>query len=871
MDQNNVQQTDESIHHHDEHGKTKDDQSNVHIKMNTLSPPSTSSKSQMTSVSLTDINSYMNRRFSQTLPQSFDASTYSINFPDAVIENDGDEVTLMYSKHEKIPMKDFSAEIRASMDVENFLNQAILMLDHYGCSLHDIIETMLTRLLTNEDGSHNEGLIEEAKEHIFTHDKVAVIAKTMQGTSTSYGGGFDYDQSWLVVLCSLPSVTKRHVAIARLKMPANFGRTSQEIKFIVLVIASTKEKGTKNALETGRTFATIFADMDFRLRLLDAHTEEEFKRLVWEHTKELAEEQRQLVRKRSIAGISPFEEENDGSDMCFFARGLRCDIMRRLPHYFSDFKDGIIGHRTISKLISTTMFLYFACLLPSIAFGMLNDHNTGGKIGVTQVIYSQTISGLLFGFCGGQPLIILLTTAPLALYTKIIFAISTDYGIDFLAMFTCTGLWNCFFLMIYALFDVSKLMKWSTRSTEEIFAIFISIAFSVDAIRDIYENFAKNYDSPVCDEVIPTVLSNMTNGTDDLTTEGVTTVMTVLNQTLETVNATLNGSLVTDGVTQCLRENSLLYLLLTLGTLWIGISLYNFTKTPFLNASKRELLADYSLPVAVLLMSFIASFVFQDIKLTPFNISTATFTFKLADMSSLTWGSVFACMGLGFPLSLLFFMDQNISSAMINNPSNKLKKGSAYHWDLFVVAILNAFLSLFGLPWVHAALPHSPLHVRALADLEDRVDQGHVYQIVVRVRETRLTAIFSHILIGLSLLMIPYPLVYIPRAVLDGLFLYVAYTALSNNELFERIMLLVTEQNAYPPNHYIRRVPQRKVHMFTLAQILQLGLLCAFGFAPIAYMKMVFPVLIMLLIPCRHKLIPRVIEKKFLKALDGSH
>jgi hypothetical protein len=42
--------------------------------------------------------------------------------------------------------------------------------------------------------------------------------------------------------------------------------------------------------------------------------------------------------------------------------------------------------------------------------------------------------------------------------------------------------------------------------------------------------------------------------------------------------------------------------------------------------------------------------------------------------------------------------------------------------------------------------------------------------------------------------MIPYPLVYIPRAVLDGLFLYVAYTALSNNQLFERIMLLFTEQ-----------------------------------------------------------------------------
>jgi sodium borate transporter 11 len=48
--------------------------------------------------------------------------------------------------------------------------------------------------------------------------------------------------------------------------------------------------------------------------------------------------------------------------------------------------------------------------------------------------------------------------------------------------------------------------------------------------------------------------------------------------------------------------------------------------------------------------------------------------------------------------------------------------------DLFVVAILNAALSVFGLPWMHATLPHSPLHVRGLADVEERVDQGLVYE-----------------------------------------------------------------------------------------------------------------------------------------------
>lgn len=59
--------------------------------------------------------------------------------------------------------------------------------------------------------------------------------------------------------------------------------------------------------------------------------------------------------------------------------------------------------------------------------------------------------------------------------------------------------------------------------------------------------------------------------------------------------------------------------------------------------------------------------------------------------------------------------------------SFRMKKGTAYHWDLLVIGFINAILSLFAFPWVHAALPHSPLHVRALADVEERVDQGHIY------------------------------------------------------------------------------------------------------------------------------------------------
>ena len=94
---------------------------------------------------------------------------------------------------------------------------------------------------------------------------------------------------------------------------------------------------------------------------------------------------------------------------------------------------------------------------------------------------------------------------------------------------------------------------------------------------------------------------------------------------------------------------------------------------------------------------------------------------------------------------------------------------------------------MFGFPFLHAVLPHSPLHVKCLADTEERVENGYVRDIVVRVRETRLTNLFSNILIGISMLFLGYVLEYIPTAVLDGLFLYLALTALYGNQVRERI------------------------------------------------------------------------------------
>ena len=127
---------------------------------------------------------------------------------------------------------------------------------------------------------------------------------------------------------------------------------------------------------------------------------------------------------------------------------------------------------------------------------------------------------------------------------------------------------------------------------------------------------------------------------------------------------------------------------------------------------------------------------------------------------------------------------------------------------------------MFGFPFLHAVLPHSPLHVKCLADTEERVENGYVRDIVVRVRETRLTNLFSNILIGISMLFLGYVLEYIPTAVLDGLFLYLALTALYGNQVREGLQSHKNSFCRIPFRINLPNIPKKFHFMMPIVAIL---------------------------------------------------
>ncbi|XP_076968651.1 solute carrier family 4 member 11 isoform X4 [Tamandua tetradactyla] len=768
--------------------------------------------------------------------------------PSHMVENEvSNGQVLLHTSRKYMKLKNFEEEIRAHRDLDDFLSRASIILNETATSLDDVLRAMLQRFALDPDNTEPGCNLDLLMSLLFTdagaplQSKVHLLSDTIQGVTATVTG-VQYQQSWLCIICTVKDLQRRHVCISRLVRPQNWGESSCEVRFVILVLAPPKMKSTKTAMEVGRTFATMFSDITFRQKLLETRTEEEFMEAL------VQQRHRLTMVSQCPLKVSSTKEFSLGSitsnkplqpkDFLPVGKGIQDDIARRFPVYPLDFTDGIIGkNKAVGKYITTTMFLYFACLLPTIAFGSLNDENTQGAIDVQKTVAGQSIGGLLYALFAGQPLVVLLTTAPLALYIQVIQSICDDYQLDFNAFYAWTGLWNCFFLALYALFNLSLVMKLFKRSTEEIIALFISITFVLDAVKGMGKIFSKFYhgshseDSMIKDPSRVSLLSLNTSLHAALNTSAGTNP---LGLTLADSHSAMHAG----------RETALLSLLVMLGTLWLGYTLYQFKKS---------------------------SYGFREIKMSKFRYNPSKSLFEIAQMHLLSPEAIGSAMGLGFLLSMLFFIEQNLVAALVNAPQNRMVKGTAYHWDLLLIAIINTGLSLFGLPWIHAAYPHSPLHVRALAFVEERVENGHIYDTIVSVKETRLTSLGASILVGLSLLLLPFPLQWISKPVLYGLFLYIALTSIDGSQLFERVALLLKEQTAYPPTHYLRRVPQRKIHYFTGLQVLQLLLLCAFGMSSLPYMKMIFPLIMIAMIPIRYNLLPLIIEAKYLDAMDAEH
>ena len=265
--------------------------------------------------------------------------------------------------------------------------------------------------------------------------------------------------------------------------------------------------------------------------------------------------------------------------------------------------------------------------------------------------------------------------APTGLTLSFIGALSAwtiKSGVPFLPMYAWCGCWTALYLAVLASFNASGLIRYCTRFTEDVFNALLAFNF-------VSEGF-----SPVR-KVIGASLASSKGAADAL------------------LAANAAG-----------------------GTCLACRAFAGAPKTRFFTARARSLLADFGPAATIVFASSLFSLPsvrkLGSLKRLTLGAPREKL-FSLVDMGALSLKyRLLAAIPAVF-LATLFFLDQNITVRTVNSPQNKLKKGAAYHLDLFALASITLASSLLGLPWMCSATVQSLNHVRALSTYADQETQ----------------------------------------------------------------------------------------------------------------------------------------------------
>uniref|UniRef100_A0A673GV00 Anion exchange protein n=1 Tax=Sinocyclocheilus rhinocerous TaxID=307959 RepID=A0A673GV00_9TELE len=544
-----------------------------------------------------------------------------------------------------------------------------------------------------------------------------------------------------------------------------------------------------------------------------------------------------------------------------FCGGLILDVKRKAPFFFSDFYDAL--H---IQSLSAILFIYLGTVTNAITFGGLLGDATENMQGVLESFLGTAVSGAIFCLLAGQPLIILSSTGPVLVFERLLFNFSRDHDFDYLEFRLWIGLWSAFFCLVLVATDASFLVQYFTRFTEEGFSSLISFIFIYDAFKkmlklahyypinsDYKMDYVTQYD---CMCMAPT--------------DGKTWYISFSDVFLKTISShhsRLNASWSSLSKKECLKyggelvgkacdfvpDITLMSFILFFGTYTCSMCLKKFKTSPFFPTTVRKLISDFAIVLAILIFCGVDALVGVDtpklIVPSEFKPTSPNRGWFVPPFGGNPWWVYLAAALPALLVTILLFMDQQITAVIVNRKEHKLKKGAGYHLDLFWVAVLLAVCSFTGLPWYVAATVISIAHIDSLK-METETSAPGEQPKFLGVREQRVTGVFVFILTGLSVFMSPI-LKFIPMPVLYGVFLYMGVASLNGVQFMDRLKLLLMPAKHQPDLIYLRHVPLRKVHLFTFIQLLCLALLWILKSTVAA---IVFPVMILALVAVRKAL-----------------
>ncbi|XP_066841756.1 electroneutral sodium bicarbonate exchanger 1 isoform X3 [Anser cygnoides] len=498
--------------------------------------------------------------------------------------------------------------------------------------------------------------------------------------------------------------------------------------------------------------------------------------------------------------------------------GLILDVKRKVPWFWSDFRDALS-----LQCLASFLFLYCACMSPVITFGGLLGEATDGHISAMESLLGASMTGVVYSLFAGQPLTILGSTGPVLVFEKILYKFCKDYALSYLSLRACIGLWTAFLCVVLVATDASCLVCYITRFTEEAFAALICIIFIYEALEKL-----------IClGETYPVHMHSKLD------------FLTIYYCKCEAPTHPSNETL------HFWESNKINMSAITWENLTVTV---------------RSTISDFAVFLTIVVMVLIDFLIgIPSPKLHVPHMFKPTRDDRgwlISPIGPNPWWTVLAALIPALLCTILIFMDQQITAVIVNRKEHRLKKGCGYHLDLFMVAVMLGVCSVMGLPWFVAATVLSITHVNSLK-LESGCSAPGEQPRFLGIREQRVTGLMIFVLMGCSVFLTTV-LKFIPMPVLYGVFLYMGVSSLRGIQFFDRLKLFGMPAKHQPDFIYLRHVPLRKVHLFTLIQLTCLVLLWVIKVSRAA---IVFPMMVLALVFVR-KVMDFCFSKRELSWLD---
>ena len=142
---------------------------------------------------------------------------------------------------------------------------------------------------------------------------------------------------------------------------------------------------------------------------------------------------------------------------------MQKDIRTRSKYYFSDFADGY----TVNTILKTwhsrgslrrRLIVFISLLGPTIIFAVLLGQYSHMNIGIVETLVGEAIACIVWAFLGGQPMILMGLTGPIAIFTGVLYDFA-EWGftgvvhrrrihLPFFVMYEWVGIWSALLLLL---------------------------------------------------------------------------------------------------------------------------------------------------------------------------------------------------------------------------------------------------------------------------------------------------------------------------------------------------------------------------------------------------------------------------------------